>query len=97
MKLIERRIKALEIANKTQVYADLNENEIKVLKAISISSKGNGGDFTYFDDVMKEINKITNPENDLTQQQLKGYISKLKQKQYNAITEDEFSQIYAGK
>jgi hypothetical protein len=96
-KLIERRIKALEIANKTQVYADLNENEIKVLKAISISSKGNGGDFTYFDDVMKEINKITNPENDLTQQQLKGYISKLKQKQYIAITEDEFSQIYAGK
>jgi len=96
-KLIERRIKALEIANKTQVYADLNENEIKVLKAISISSKGNGGDFTYFDDVMKEINKITNPENDLTQQQLKGYISKLKQKQYIAITEDEFSQIYVGK
>ena len=96
-KLIERRIKALEIANKTQVYADLNENEIKVLKAISISSKGNGGDFTYFDDVMKEINKITNPKNDLTQQQLKGYISKLKQKQYIAITEDEFSQIYAGK
>jgi len=89
-KLIERRIKALEIANKTQVYADLNENEIKVLKAISISSKANGGDFTYFEYVMEEIK-------DLTQQQVKGYISQLKQKEYISVSEDEFSQIYAGK
>jgi hypothetical protein len=89
-KLIQRRIKALEIANKTQVYADLNENEIKVLKAISISSKANGGDFTYFEYVMEEIK-------DLTQQQVKGYISQLKQKEYISVSEDEFSQIYAGK
>lgn len=61
-----------------KTYTDLNTNEIEVLKAISISSKGNGGDFTDFKDVMTEISG-------LTQGQVKGYISQLSQKKYISV------------
>lgn len=56
-------------------FSNLNENELKVLKAISISSEENGGDFTYFKDV---LNLVKN----LTESQLKGYVSQLKQKSF---------------
>ena len=66
-------------------YTNLNNNEISVLKSISISSKGNGGDFTYFDDVMKSIN--------LSEAQVKGYLSQLEKKDYIDIQD---KQIVAG-
>jgi len=69
-----------------ETYTDLNANEILVLKAISKSSNGNGGDFTYFDDTMKKITEFT-------KQQVKGYISQLCQKGY--IDVDEYQMIYA--
>ena len=56
-------------------FENLNNNEIKVLKAISISSDANGGDFTYFKYVMRKLNG-------LTEKQVKGYISQLSQKDY---------------
>jgi hypothetical protein len=68
-------------------YSDLNQNEILVLKAIVIASdKSTGGEFTYFDEVMCEITE-------LTQQQVKGYISQLCQKKYIYVSDDEFCQI----
>jgi hypothetical protein len=71
-------------------YNNLNENEILVLKAIVIASdESTGGDFTYFDEVMEKINT-------LTQQQVKGYVSQLSQKNYIYVSDDKFCQICAG-
>jgi hypothetical protein len=71
-------------------YTDLNTNEIEVLKAISIASDGNGGDFTYFDEAMKHINS-------LTEEQVKGYVSQLKQKKYIITSkEGKHTQICSG-
>ena len=54
---------------------NLNENEIKALKAISIASDIEGGDFTYFKYVMRKIDGLND-------RQVKGYISQLAQKSY---------------
>jgi hypothetical protein len=71
-------------------YTDLNTNEIEVLKAISIASDGNGGDFTYFDEAMKHINS-------LTEEQVKGYVSQLTQKKYIITSkEGKHTQICSG-
>ncbi len=59
----------------TEKTTDLNVNEIKVLKAISIASDIEGGDFTYFKYVMKKLEG-------LTERQVKGYISQLSQKDF---------------
>lgn len=67
--------------NKMTTYTDLNNNEISVLKAISISSKCNGGDFTYFEYVMKNIN--------LSEAQVKGYLSQLEKKDYISIQDKQ--------
>lgn len=69
-------------------YADLNTNEIEVLKAISTASEGNGGDFTYFDEVAPLLPS-------LSQQQVKGYFSQLRQKGYILVSDDKFAQICA--
>lgn len=70
-------------------YTNLNTNEIAVLKSIvDASIKYTGGEFTYFDEVMEQIN-------DLTDNQVKGYISQLKQKNYILVSDDEFCQIFA--
>ena len=72
-------------------YTDLNTNEIAVLKAISIASKSQGGDFTDFNDVMKQIDSLTT-------QQVKGYISQLSQKGYISVEEGAKNpQIFSGK
>lgn len=65
-----------------KTYTDLNNNEILVLQAIAISSDGNGGDFTYFQYVMDEINT-------LTKEQVKGYISQLEKKDYIIVDEGQ--------
>jgi hypothetical protein len=68
-------------------YSNLNQNEILVLKAIVIASdKSTGGEFTYFDEVMFEITEFT-------EQQVKGYISQLCQKNYIYVSDDKFCQI----
>lgn len=59
----------------TENTTNLNSNEIKVLKAISIASDIEGGDFTYFKYVMKKIEG-------LNEREVKGYISQLSQKDY---------------
>lgn len=71
-------------------YNDLNENEILVLQAISIASDRNGGDFTYFDEVMLKVNSLND-------RQVKGYVSQLSQKQYIAVSKDKNAQIFSGK
>lgn len=71
-------------------YTDLNTNEIEVLKAISIASDGNGGDFTYFDEAMQHITS-------LTEEQVKGYVSQLTQKKYIITSkEGKYTQICSG-
>ena len=76
--------------NEQNNYSNLNENEILVLKAIATASEANGGDFTYFDEVVSQINA-------LTQNQVKGYISQLSKKNYIYVDEEEFNgQISAG-
>lgn len=67
-------------------YSDLNQTEKEVLTAIADASRGNGGDFTYFDEVAV---------NGLSVSQLKGYVSQLVQKGYISISNDKFKQIYA--
>ena len=59
----------------TENTTNLNVNEIKVLKAISIASDIEGGDFTYFKYVMRKIEG-------LNEGQVKGYISQLSQKDF---------------
>ena len=72
-------------------FNDLNANEISVLKAISLSSKDSGGDFTDFQDTMKLIKG-------LTKQQVKGYLSQLSQKGYVSVEEESNNpMICAGK
>ena len=63
-----------------KTYADLNKNEIAVLKAIAISSENDGGDFTYFDYVMQSL------EIKLSNEQVKGYFSQLEKKKYIIIS-----------
>jgi len=76
--------------NEQNNYSNLNENEILVLKAIATASELTGGDFTYFDEVVSQINA-------LTQNQVKGYISQLSKKNYIYVDEEEFNgQISAG-
>ena len=71
-------------------YSNLNENELNVLKAISISSDENGGDFTEFQDV---LNLVKN----LNESQLKGYISQLSQKKYISVeTNSKNPVIFSG-
>jgi hypothetical protein len=66
-----------------KTYTNLNQNEISVLKAIALSSEGNGGDFTYFEDVIEEL------EISLTKEQVKGYFSQLEKKKYIGICEGQ--------
>jgi hypothetical protein len=65
---------------------NLNTNEKLVLKMISISSEQNGGDFTYFDYVLKSMGSL------FSKNQVKGYLSQLEQKNYISIFE---GQIFA--
>ena len=60
---------------------NLNSNEKLVLQAVALSSKANGGDFTYFDYVMKNVN--------LSESQVKGYLSQLEKKDYIAIQDKQ--------
>lgn len=63
---------------------NLNANEILVLKAIvDASYKYTRGCFTYFYEVTEFIN-------DLTEEQVKGYISQLTQKDLIAQSKDEY-------
>ncbi len=62
---------------------NLNTNELLVLKAIVNSSyKYTRGCFTYFNEVIEFIT-------DLTEQQIKGYISQLSVKNYIYLSQDE--------
>lgn len=62
---------------------NLNANEILVLKAIvDASYKYTRGCFTYFNEVIEFVNE-------LTEQQVKGYISQLTQKNYIFMSADE--------
>ena len=62
---------------------ELNANEIVILKAIvNASYKYTRGCFTYFNEVIEFVNE-------LTEQQVKGYISQLTQKNYISMSEDE--------
>ena len=63
----------------------LNANELKVLEGVKIGHKWAGGDFTYADEVAAEVEG-------LRINQVKGYLSQLKQKRYIQICE-EYSQI----
>ena len=69
-----------------KTYTNLNQNEISVLKAIALSSKDNGGDFTYFEYVIAKL------EISLNKEQVKGYFSQLEKKKYIGICE---GQIFA--
>jgi hypothetical protein len=65
---------------------NLNTNEIEVLKAIvNASYKYTRGCFTYFNEVIEFIT-------DLTEQQIKGYISQLSEKNYIYLSKDECGQ-----
>lgn len=60
----------------TEKTTNLNSNEIKVLKAVCLSSEDiAGGDFTDFNELMNYIS-------DMEEKQVKGYLSQLKQKNY---------------
>lgn len=62
---------------------ELNANEIVILKAIvNASYKYTRGCFTYFNEVIEFVN-------DLTEQQVKGYISQLTQKNIIFMSKDE--------
>ena len=60
----------------------LNTNEIKVLKAIEEGHFNSGGNFTYADEIIC----------DLSENQIKGYLSQLQKKGYITIC-DESHQI----
>lgn len=69
-------------------FSDLNNNEKQVLLAIAKASDYNGGDFTY-------ATEIDNDDlGEITQRQLKGYISQLVQKGY-ILCEVGGNQIFA--
>jgi hypothetical protein len=69
-------------------FSDLNNNEKQVLFAIAKASDYNGGDFTY-------ATEIDNDDlGEITQRQLKGYISQLVQKGY-ILCEVDGKQIFA--
>ena len=62
---------------KTNTMSNLNANESAVLECIQIEAKkSTGGEFTYFDDVLKNtwIGSIMTPA------QFKGYLSQLQKK-----------------
>lgn len=83
-----------------QNYTDLNSKEIQVLKAISMASKSQGGDFTDFNDVMEQFDDVlpTPFFEVLNAQQVKGYISQLSQKGYISVEEGAKNpQIFSGK
>lgn len=62
---------------------ELNANEIVILKAIvNASYKYTRGCFTYFNEVIEFVNE-------LTEQQVKGYISQLTQKNFIFMSKDE--------
>lgn len=69
--------------NNMKNYSNLNANEISVLKAVALSSDGNGGDFTYFSDVVKKM------EIKLRDTQIKGYLSQLETKRYIMISDGQ--------
>jgi hypothetical protein len=64
-------------------YNDLNTNEKLVLQFVSISSEMNGGDFTYFDFVIKKMGAL------MSGNQVKGYLSQLEKKKYITISEGQ--------
>jgi hypothetical protein len=72
----------------TANFSDLNSNETQVLLAIAKASDYNGGDFTY-------ATEIDNDDlGEITERQLKGYISQLVQKGY-ILCEAGGKQIFA--
>jgi hypothetical protein len=67
----------------TNMTNNLNENETLILKAIvDASYKYTRGCFTYFNEVIEFVNG-------LSQEQVKGYISQLTQKNYILMSKDE--------
>lgn len=60
------------------VLEDLNKYELQVLKAALISSSGNGHDFGFVDEIVAEAMHIDG--NELTKQQIGGYIRDLSEK-----------------
>ena len=74
----------------TEKTTNLNLKEIEVLKAVSLASiDWTGGEFTYFEEVMEYIS-------DMKENQVKGYLSQLVQKNYIHISDDEFKSISRG-
>ena len=69
-------------------FSDLNNNEKQVLIAIAKASDYNGGDFTYATEIDKD------DLGEITERQLKGYISQLVQKGY-ILCEVGGKQIFA--
>ena len=61
--------------NATKINDMLNDNEIKVLRALEEGHANAGGDFTYIDEI----------ECNLSLNQLKGYLSQLQTKKYIII------------
>jgi len=77
---------------------ELNSTELIILQAIKLAHKNAGGDFTYADEVLSEVNQIlltnqTAQPTHLTYPQVKGYLSQLSQKGYISIDPYEFHQI----
>ena len=65
----------------------LNNIEKLVYNAVYDAARGNGGDFTYADEVYDLV------KDQMSQNQLKGYLSQLVQKDMIAITPDKYKQI----
>jgi hypothetical protein len=68
---------------------NLNSNEKLVLEAVSTTSKCNGGDFTYFKDVIKKLNLAMINCNFNNEAQIKGYLSQLQKKNYIDIQDNQ--------
>jgi hypothetical protein len=72
--------------NTKELSISLNSDERAVLDAVVSAHKWAGGEFTYFDEVCRELPN-------LTIHQVKGYLSQLVQKGLIFISRDEFQQI----
>ena len=88
----EDDLKKYNIYKNMKTFKNLNNNEITVLKAVCLASiEYTGGEFTYFDEVMEQIN-------DLKENQVKGYLSQLSKKELvNLIQKLNYSYYIEGK